>query len=462
MLQTLVAGALLAGSALAAPAIEARQSTNIDGTVLNFALTLEHLENVFYKQALSNFSAAAFAAAGYDATYYNNLRYISYDEQSHVNFLTTALKAAGVTPVQQCTYNFPYTDVKSFITLSSILEGVGTSAYLGAAPLITDKGYLTAAGSILVTEALHTSYQRAAIKEVPMANPYGTPIDPMSAYSLAAMFIVNCPPGSPALPFTSFPALTYAGPAMKRSVLEARQGQGYSTMSGFPTNGFCYPTNYYAAQDQGQLNSNTGGSFVSQVQSRCEAACSANSQCKSFVGTIQVAADSPNLATSTCFFYNTASLTPRGCADHPYFMVAEVKGGSSSPAPMTTSAAAPATTATSATGAPAAPTSSASSPASGGGSSTAPTGPTAGSVVKFTTNFNIPAGTFVTFISGLAVESVAGTVSGMSITAAIPASSMGQTYVVLTNKNEMGKLNDTDVLAGPAIVEVVPPAPVLN
>ena len=88
--------------------------------------------------------------------------------------LSGALTAAGVTPVQACTYNFPYTDVKSFITLSSVLEGVGTSAYLGAAPLVTSKSYLSVAGAILVAEALHTSLQRSAIGEVPFANPYGT------------------------------------------------------------------------------------------------------------------------------------------------------------------------------------------------------------------------------------------------------------------------------------------------
>lgn len=71
----------------------------------------------------------------------------------------------------------PHADIlhsKSFITLSAIVEGVGTSAYLGGAPLITSKAYLTVAGSILVTEALHTSMQRGAIGAVPAANPYGT------------------------------------------------------------------------------------------------------------------------------------------------------------------------------------------------------------------------------------------------------------------------------------------------
>lgn len=99
----------------------------------------------------------------------------------------------------------------SFITLSSVLENVGTSAYLGAAPLITSKYYLTVAGSILAVEALHTSMQRLAIGEVPMANPLETPLDPMSVYTLASAFIVSCPASNVPLPFTAFPTLTYDG-----------------------------------------------------------------------------------------------------------------------------------------------------------------------------------------------------------------------------------------------------------
>jgi hypothetical protein len=57
--------ASLAGAVFASP-ISKRQ--NLDVTVLQFALTLEHLENVFYKGAVQKFSAQDFANAGYGAT----------------------------------------------------------------------------------------------------------------------------------------------------------------------------------------------------------------------------------------------------------------------------------------------------------------------------------------------------------------------------------------------------------
>ncbi|MCJ1228789.1 hypothetical protein MMC12_005452 [Toensbergia leucococca] len=149
-----------------------------------------------------------FLAAGFSSAYYSNLKYIAHDEEQHVELLTASLMEAGAMPVTACKYDFPYTDAKSFVTLASVLEGVGVSAYLGAAGLITSKAYLGVAASILVTEAIHTSLQRFSIGEVAPANPYGTALGLDPVYTLAAAFITSCPTTNAALPVMAFPALT--------------------------------------------------------------------------------------------------------------------------------------------------------------------------------------------------------------------------------------------------------------
>ena len=196
---------LLASTAISHP-VEKRQAvTDLD--ILQYALTLEHLENVFYKEGISKLPESEFLAAGFSSEYYTNLKYVVLDEQDHVEALTASIKGAGGTPVAACTYNFPYTDAMSFVGLASVLEGVGTSAYLGGAGLIASKEYLGVAGSILVTESIHTSLQRFNLGQIAPANPYGTALGLNEVYTLAASFIVSCPSSNPTLPVKAFPGL---------------------------------------------------------------------------------------------------------------------------------------------------------------------------------------------------------------------------------------------------------------
>lgn len=94
------------------------------------------------------------------------------------------------------------------MALSSVLEGVGVSAYLGGAPVISSKDILAAAGAILVAEGLHQSVQRTAILEAASANIVGTPVPPSAIFSIASAFLKSCPSSNAALPFQAFPTLT--------------------------------------------------------------------------------------------------------------------------------------------------------------------------------------------------------------------------------------------------------------
>jgi hypothetical protein len=153
-------------------------------------------------------SVDEFTAAGFTSMFYDELKYIAHDEEGHVLYLEAGLTAAGATPVEACTYSFPMTTPEEFVALASVIEGVGVSAYLGAASDITSKAYLTAAGAILVTEALHQSAARGAVGEIPMANVVGTPMGLNAVYTIASGFIVSCPSTNMALPVMAYPTLT--------------------------------------------------------------------------------------------------------------------------------------------------------------------------------------------------------------------------------------------------------------
>ena len=91
---------------------------------------LEHLENAFYKKALSMWDQESFVDAGFPAMLYDDLKYIAHDEEGHVLYLEAGLTAAGATPVAACEYSFPMTTPKEFVAMASVIEGVGVSAYL--------------------------------------------------------------------------------------------------------------------------------------------------------------------------------------------------------------------------------------------------------------------------------------------------------------------------------------------
>ncbi|THH06657.1 hypothetical protein EW145_g3932 [Phellinidium pouzarii] len=202
---------LLAISAARATPLVERAPSPSQMDILQLGLTLEHLEDAFYTGALSKFNEAAFEKAGMPAYVRNRFQQIGQHEASHVRFLTNAI---GADAVSACVYDFTsaYASPKAFLAASQILEGVGTSAYLGAAQDITDPDTLTDAGAILAVEAQHNSWiSSTGLMGTPWSGPFDTPLDQNQVFTLASSYIVSCPKSNPTLPFTAFPPLSVSG-----------------------------------------------------------------------------------------------------------------------------------------------------------------------------------------------------------------------------------------------------------
>ncbi|KAM4056274.1 ferritin-like domain-containing protein [Hirsutella rhossiliensis] len=172
-----------------------------DPVILNFALTLEHLESSFYDQALNE------SGNKMDDNMRNALRTVRDSEATHVVFLTSSLAQTGAKPVESCKYNFNTSDVNNIIKTAAVLENVGVGAYLGAAPAISDKNVLSAAASIATVEARHQTSIRSLLKQDLVPQPFDSSLSPRAAFTLAKPFIASCPDGSN-LPIEPFPALT--------------------------------------------------------------------------------------------------------------------------------------------------------------------------------------------------------------------------------------------------------------
>lgn len=152
----LMKGALAAGAIFGLGAISpfvrnamAANGNKGDIEILNYALTLEYLESAFYAEALKK--------AGLSGSLKELVTTISTDEDAHVKAITQTIKDLGGKPVKAPKVEFPYSDTAGFTALAETIENVGVSAYNGAAPMISSKDVLEAAGSIVQVEARHAA-----------------------------------------------------------------------------------------------------------------------------------------------------------------------------------------------------------------------------------------------------------------------------------------------------------------
>lgn len=200
-------------AAEAAPPAAAAAGGLSDVDILNFALTAEHLESEFYKQGFAKFPMADFMALGLTEGQVKSLMGVGQTEATHVTTLQSAIAGAGAKPVEACEYNFDaaLASADAMVKTARVLEAVGVSAYLGAAPLVNSSDILAAAASIVTVEARHQAFIRSAAGAEPVPAAFDTALQPRAVFTLAAAFIRSCPEGSN-LNIQPFPSIALQNP----------------------------------------------------------------------------------------------------------------------------------------------------------------------------------------------------------------------------------------------------------
>ena len=142
--------------------------------ILNFALTLEHLEAGFYQRGNAAATAGTLAIpAGNER---NSFALIGQHESAHVTFLRDAVTALGGTPAPVPIFDFSagngsmagpfanvFTNYGTFLAVAQTFEDTGVRAYKGQAAmpdLIANNDVLQAALQIHSVEARHAAQVR--------------------------------------------------------------------------------------------------------------------------------------------------------------------------------------------------------------------------------------------------------------------------------------------------------------
>ncbi|KAF9946928.1 hypothetical protein BGZ70_002951 [Mortierella alpina] len=201
-----IVSAIAATVVMAAPQLTKRDAAS-DLGVLNYALTLEHLEAEFYEQGLAKFGASAFKKVyhGRGKQVRQRFVHIGEHESTHVNTLISVITSLGGTPVEKCKYKFPLDTVEQFVAVAQALENTGVSAYLGAASGLSGD-LLTAAATITTVEARHSSYLNELLWQKGAPYSFDTPLTPREIVTIAINFIESCPQEVGVVPFTQLTA----------------------------------------------------------------------------------------------------------------------------------------------------------------------------------------------------------------------------------------------------------------
>jgi hypothetical protein len=168
-------GVLLA--AFAAPAALAADRNAGDRAILNFALSLEYLQDSFYTEA-DRIGALKGELA-------RQARIVGAHERAHVEALRQTL---GSSAVARARFNFhgATESQDAFRRTAVAFEDLAVAAYKGQAPRLRSREYLASAIAIHSVEARHAAWIRRLAGIQPAAHAFDDPITQKKATDIVA------------------------------------------------------------------------------------------------------------------------------------------------------------------------------------------------------------------------------------------------------------------------------------
>ncbi|KAL9129443.1 MAG: hypothetical protein Q9217_002117 [Psora testacea] len=182
-----------------------------DTDILNYLLTLEHIQDALYRQGLQNSSQYEFQNAGFPDPFFDNLKKASAEESARVQRLGDTLSGIGAPVSAECIYTWPPIEgATGFVGVANIIAGLITSAYLGILDDITSPTISSALAVVARIQAGQSAYIRQSIHKDDNSSATDTPLTPDEVWTIAHTFIGSCPPSNPPLPVKAYPTLTVA------------------------------------------------------------------------------------------------------------------------------------------------------------------------------------------------------------------------------------------------------------
>jgi len=153
-----------------------------DVAILNYALTLEYLEDQFYEKVIASSLFSGKVAA--------LLKTFGAQEATHVAALKGAVTKLGGKPVEKPTGTFPIKSATQVAELAYTVENLGAAAYLGQAPNIQSPEVLATALAIHSVEARHAATLGTLVKKslTPMG-AFATPDDMSTVLAAVKPFL---------------------------------------------------------------------------------------------------------------------------------------------------------------------------------------------------------------------------------------------------------------------------------